>query len=174
MGESDRPAAYSFCRWCSAVDVQPPSTKAEFSRANRRETNRRFVLIVVLPLVLVLSLCVILPAVLAALQPDQGVASRSTFAQIATVMLISPMCLLAVVQLVLLGGLSYGVIKLSSVLPPAFFKVHQVLRRVQERAEQASNAAARPLIAGHAGAARAGRFVNALRRGPGGGKPRMP
>lgn len=156
------------------MEVQPPSTKAEFSQANRRETNRRFVLIVILPLVLVLALCVILPTVLAALQPDQGVASRSTFAQMATIMLLMPMCLLALVQLALLIGMSYGVIKLSSVLPPAFFKVQRVLNRVQERAEEASNAAARPFIAGHATAARAGRFVTALRRGPGGGKPRMP
>ena len=156
------------------MEGQPPSTKAEFSQANRRETNRRFVLIVVLPLVLVLSLCVILPTVLAALQPDQGVASRSTFAQIATIMLIMPVCLLTLVPLLLLGGLSYGVVKLSGVLPPVFFKVQQILRRVQDRVEEASNAAARPLIAGHAGAARAGRFVNALRRGPGGGKARMP
>ena len=156
------------------MEVQPPSTKAEFSQENRRETNRRFVLIVILPLVLVLALCVILPTVLAALQPDQGVASRSTFAQMATIMLLMPMCLLALVQLLLLGGLSFGVIKLTSVLPPAFFKVHKVLRRVQERAEQGTNAAARPLIAGHAAAARAGRFITALRRGPGGGKPGMP
>ena len=156
------------------MEVQPPSTKAEFSQENRRETNRRFVLIVILPLVLVLALCVILPTVLAALQPDQGVASRSTFAQMATIMLLAPMCLLALVQLLLLGGMSYGVIKLSGVLPPLFFKGHRILRRVQERADQASEAAARPLIAGHASAARAGRLVTALRRGPGGGKPGMP
>jgi hypothetical protein len=156
------------------VEGQLPPTKAEFNEANRRETNRRFALIVIVPLVLVLSLCVILPTVLAALQPDQGVGSRSTFAQIATIMLLAPMCLMALVQLLLLGGLSYGVVKLSGVLPPVFFKVQRVLRRVQERAEEASNAAARPLIAGHAGAARAGRFVNALRRGPGSGRPGMP
>lgn len=156
------------------MEVQPRSTLAEYNQAARRETRRRWLLIVVLPMALLFLLFCGLSLFALFGLPDQGQGSRSAFAQMATVFLVLPMCLMSLGQFAVLAGLSFGVIKLSGKLPPVFFKVQGILARVQQGVERASNAAARPLIAGHARAAQAGRLVRALRAGPGGRTPGTP
>ena len=70
----------------------------------------------------------------------------SRLADATLVWLIVPWLVVALLVIVVLSGLSYGVIKLIQVLPFAFYRLNTFLRRVHEIVKQAGDKAVEPVM----------------------------
>jgi hypothetical protein len=79
---------------------------------------------------------------------------------ISLIVLICPAMLLSLLPLAVLGGMIYGLRMLHLRLPPFFTQVRAVTARIHLAVERASQAAAAPIIASSASAARAQGWKN--------------
>ncbi len=68
------------------------------------------------------------------------------WASVSLIWLILPALLITLIFILILGAILYGVIKLIGALPGLFQKLFNLLDTIQQKVEQGSNTAAKPLI----------------------------
>ena len=75
-----------------------------------------------------------------------GAGSASAWADTSLTFLLLPLLLLCLVPFLLLGALSFGLIKLIGWLPDPLDRVDHILGRIERGSEQATRAVVQPLI----------------------------
>ena len=115
-----------------------PSKKAKSYQAHRRN----FLWQILVPMLVVLIL-VVIASVFTAIRPP---ATASLWADISTIWVLIPLLIFALITLLILAGLIYGMAKLLNITPIYTQKLYLFIRRVTEKAANAADASAKPIF----------------------------
>ncbi len=114
------------------------SKKTASYQAHRRD----FLWQILAPMILVLIL-VIIASVFTAMRPA---ATASLWADISTIWLLIPLLVFALITLVVLGGIIYGMAKLLNITPVYTQKLYALIRLATKKIENAADASAKPIF----------------------------
>jgi hypothetical protein len=131
------------------TSLPPPERKLPQRNPVTHQKHRQDVLRqITLPLLLGLAV-LLTAAVLVVIAGFQGGEQVSIWADISTIWLILPMLFVALIFLVLIGGLAFLVTLLMRKLPPYARLVQDFFKLVSYRVRQLSNKAVEPVLRAH-------------------------
>ena len=111
-------------------------------KAHQREVLRQITLPLIVGVIVLLAVAILF-VVLALRGQDQTV---STWGDISLIWLIMPSLFIALIFLVLLAGLAYGVIKLIEILPRFFLKLQNAIATAGASIKRVNDALVEPII----------------------------
>ncbi|MCP4139508.1 MAG: hypothetical protein GY755_04310 [Chloroflexi bacterium] len=117
---------------------EPPYKKKASYQAHRRD----FIWQILLPMLLVLVL-VVIASVFTAMRPS---ATASLWADISTIWLLIPLLIFALITLVILAGLIYGMAKLLDITPFYTQKLYALICLLTEKIKNAADSSAKPIF----------------------------
>ncbi len=115
-----------------------PSKKTASYQAHRRD----FLWQILVPMIVVLIL-VIIASVFTAMRPLE---TASLWADISTIWLLIPLLIFALITLVILGGIIYGMAKLLNITPVYTQKLYALVRFVTKKIENGADASVKPIF----------------------------
>ena len=115
-----------------------PSPKTASYQAHKRD----FIWQILVPMIVVLIL-VVIASVFTAMRPP---GTASLWADISTIWLLIPLLIFALITLVILGGIIYGMAKLLSITPVYTQKLYVLIRLLTKKIEDMADASAKPIF----------------------------
>ena len=110
--------------------------------ASYKAYKRDFLWQILLPIIIILIL-VIAASVFTAMRPP---ATASLWADISVIWLLIPLLFFALIILIILGGMVYGMAKLLDITPAYTRKFYLLIRRVTHKIEDIADASAKPIF----------------------------
>ena len=110
--------------------------------ASYQAHKRDFIWQILVPMIVVLIL-VVIASVFTAMRPP---GTASLWADISTIWLLIPLLIFALITLVILGGIIYGMAKLLSITPVYTQKLYVLIRLLTKKIEDMADASAKPIF----------------------------
>ena len=104
--------------------------------------KRDFLWQILLPMIIILIM-VIAASVFTAMRPP---ATASLWADISVIWLLIPVLFFALITLMILGGMVYGMAKLLDIIPTYTRKLYLLIRRATNKIEDIADASAKPIF----------------------------
>ena len=116
----------------------PPEKETASYRAHKRATFWQ----IIFPMIIVLLLFVAVSVTVATRSNEVA----SQWADVSTVWLLIPVLIFAIIILVILGGLIYGLAKLIDITPTGTQKLYGFIRLIGKKIESFADSAAKPVF----------------------------